>query len=101
MGIEVLPVKYGSPTKVVPGYDVQVLDDDGHAVKAGDLGNIVVKLPLPPGTLPTLWHNDEGFRQSYLTRFPGYYNTGDAGFIKEDGYLFILTRDDKRIGTTS
>ncbi|MFC3674422.1 propionyl-CoA synthetase [Ferrovibrio xuzhouensis] len=94
MGIEVLPVKYGSPTKVVPGYDVQVLDDDGQAVKVGDIGNIVVKLPLPPGTLPTLWHNDEGFRKSYLARFPGYYNTGDAGFIDEDGYLFIMSRTD-------
>lgn len=94
MGIEQLPVKHGSPTRIVPGYDVQVLDDDGHPVKAGDIGNIVIKLPMPPGCLPTLWHNDEGFRKSYLTRFPGYYNTGDAGFIDEDGYIFIMSRTD-------
>ncbi|MFN4163463.1 MAG: propionyl-CoA synthetase [Ferrovibrio sp.] len=94
MGIEQLPVKHGSPTRVVPGYDVQVVDDDGHPVKAGDIGNIVIKLPLPPGCLPTLWNNDEGFKKSYLTRFPGYYNTGDAGFIDEDGYIFIMSRTD-------
>jgi len=94
MGIEQLPIKYGSPTKVVPGYDVQVIDDEGGPVKAGDIGNIVIKLPLPPGCLPTLWHNDEGFKKSYLARFPGYYNTGDAGFIDEDGYLFIMSRTD-------
>ncbi|MFN4311954.1 MAG: propionyl-CoA synthetase [Ferrovibrio sp.] len=94
MGIEHLPVKHGSPTRIVPGYDVQVLDDDGHPLKAGDIGNIVIKLPLPPGCLPTLWNNDEGFRKSYLSRFPGYYNTGDAGFIDEDGYIFIMSRTD-------
>lgn len=94
MGIEQLPVKHGSPTRIVPGYDVQVVDDDGHPVKAGDIGNIVIKLPLPPGCLPTLWNNDEGFKKSYLTRFPGYYNTGDAGFIDEDGYIFIMSRTD-------
>lgn len=94
MGIEHLPVKHGSPTKTVPGYDVQVVDDDGHPVKAGDIGNIVIKLPLPPGCLPTLWNNDEGFKKSYLARFPGYYNTGDAGFIDEDGYIFIMSRTD-------
>jgi len=94
MGIEVLPVKHGSPTRIVPGYDVQVLDDDGHPVKAGDIGNIVIKLPMPPGCLPTLWNNDEGFKKSYLARFPGYYNTGDAGFIDEDGYIFIMSRTD-------
>lgn len=94
MGIEVLPVKHGSPTRIVPGYDVQVLDDEGHPVKAGDIGNIVIKLPMPPGCLPTLWNNDDGFRKSYLARFPGYYNTGDAGFIDEDGYIFIMSRTD-------
>jgi propionyl-CoA synthetase len=94
MGIEQLPVKHGSPTRIVPGYDVQVLDDDGHPVKAGDIGNIVIKLPMPPGCLPTLWNNDEGFKKSYLARFPGYYNTGDAGFIDEDGYIFIMSRTD-------
>lgn len=94
MGIEQLPVKHGSPTRIVPGYDVQVLDDDGHPVKAGDIGNIVIKLPMPPGCLPTLWNNDDGFKKSYLARFPGYYNTGDAGFIDEDGYIFIMSRTD-------
>ncbi|WP_341703413.1 propionyl-CoA synthetase [Ferrovibrio sp.] len=94
MGIEHLPVKHGSPTRVVPGYDVQVIDDEGQPVKAGDIGNIVIRLPLPPGCLPTLWNNDDGFRKSYLSRFPGYYNTGDAGFIDEDGYLFIMSRTD-------
>lgn len=94
MGIEQLPVKHGSPTRVVPGYDVRVLDDEGRPVKAGDIGNIVIKLPLPPGCLPTLWNNDEGFRKSYLARFPGYYNTGDAGFIDADGYIFIMSRTD-------
>lgn len=73
---------------------MQVVDDDGHPVKAGDIGNIVIKLPLPPGCLPTLWNNDEGFKKSYLARFPGYYNTGDAGFIDEDGYIFIMSRTD-------
>ena len=94
MGIEQLPVKHGSPTRIVPGYDVQVLDDEGHPVQAGDIGNIVIKLPMPPGCLPTLWNNDEGFKKSYLARFPGYYNTGDAGFIDEDGYIFIMSRTD-------
>ena len=94
VGIELLPVKHGSPTRIVPGYDVQVIDDDAQPVKAGDIGNIVIRLPLPPGCLPTLWHNDEGFKKSYLARFPGYYNTGDAGFIDEDGYIFIMSRTD-------
>jgi len=95
MGLELLKVKYGSATRAVPGYDVQVLDDDGHPVaKAGDIGNIVIKLPMPPGCLPTLWQNDAGFIKSYLSRFDGYYNTGDAGYIDEDGYIFIMSRTD-------
>ncbi len=95
MGLELLPVKHGSATCAVPGYDVQVLDDDGRQVpEAGTIGNIAIKLPLPPGCLPTLWHNDEGFKKSYLARFPGYYNTGDAGFIDEDGYIYIMSRTD-------
>ncbi|MBX3455595.1 propionyl-CoA synthetase [Ferrovibrio sp.] len=95
MGLELLPVKHGSATCAVPGYDVQVLDDDGHPVaKPGDIGNIAIKLPLPPGCLPTLWNNDEGFKKSYLARFPGYYNTGDAGFIDADGYIYIMSRTD-------
>ncbi len=95
MGLELLPVKHGSATCAVPGYDVQVLDDEGVPVpEPSKIGNIAIKLPLPPGCLPTLWQNDEGFKKSYLTRFPGYYNTGDAGFIDEDGYIYIMSRTD-------
>jgi propionyl-CoA synthetase len=94
MGLEALPVKPGSPTVPMPGYDVRVLDDDGHDVERGKLGNIVVKLPLPPGCLPTLWNADERFGPSYLDRFPGYYATADAGYRDEDGYLFIMGRTD-------
>ncbi len=94
MGIERLPVKIGSPSVPMPGYDVQVLGDDGHPLPAGELGAIAVKLPLPPGTLPTLWNAEERFKSSYLTAFPGYYETGDAGMIDEDGYLYIMARTD-------
>ena len=94
MGIEKLPVKIGSPAVAMPGYDVQVLDDAGHPLPPGDLGAIAVKLPLPPGTLPTLWNAEERFKSSYLTTFPGYYETGDAGMIDEDGYLYIMARTD-------
>jgi propionyl-CoA synthetase len=94
MGLGLLPVKYGSPAVPMPGYDVQVLDDAGHPVAAGTLGNIVVKLPLPPGCLPTLWNAENRFRDAYLAEFPGYYKTADAGFIDEDGYLFIMARTD-------
>jgi propionyl-CoA synthetase len=93
-GIELLKVKHGSPTKPVPGYDVRVVDDGNHEVKRGQIGNIVVKLPMPPGCLPTLWQNDERYRASYLEEFPGYYKTGDAGMIDEDGYLFVMARTD-------
>ncbi|MEZ5841378.1 MAG: propionyl-CoA synthetase [Hyphomicrobiales bacterium] len=94
VGLGQLPVKYGSPTVAMPGYDVQVLDDAGHPVKPGTLGNIVVKLPLPPACLPTLWNNDERFKAGYLEEFPGFYKTADAGFMDEDGYLFIMARTD-------
>ena len=94
MGIEALPVKIGSPTVAMPGYDVQVLDEGGHPMKAGELGAIAVKLPLPPGTLPNLWNAEKRFVKSYLTTFPGYYETGDAGMIDEDGYLYIMARTD-------
>ncbi len=94
LGIEELPVKIGSPSVPMPGYDVQVLDEGGHPVAAGTLGAIAVKLPLPPGTLPTLWNAEERFKKSYLTTFPGYYETGDAGYIDEDGYLYIMARTD-------
>ncbi|MFP4477054.1 MAG: propionyl-CoA synthetase [Desulfatibacillaceae bacterium] len=94
MGLHRFPVKPGSPTKSVPGWNVQVLDPGGEPVPPGEIGAIVVKLPLPPGTLPTLWQNDEGFIRSYLSQFPGYYSTGDAGYIDEDGYIFVMTRTD-------
>ena len=94
MGLGMLPVKPGSPTKAVPGYDVRVLDDDGRETPAGTVGNVAIRLPLPPGCLPTLWHNDDGYVRSYLTQFPGYYATSDAGFVDEDGYLFIMGRTD-------
>lgn len=93
-GIEALPVKIGSPTVAMPGYDVQILDDAGHQMPAGELGAIAIKLPLPPGTLPTLWNAEDRFRKSYLDTFPGYYETGDAGMIDEDGYLYIMARTD-------
>lgn len=94
VGIGQLPVKRGSPTMAMPGYDVRVLDDAGHEVADGQLGNIVVKLPLPPSCLPTLWHADTRFRESYLDEFPGYYKTSDAGYRDSDGYLFIMGRTD-------
>jgi propionyl-CoA synthetase len=93
-GIEELPVKIGSPSVPMPGYDVQILDEAGHPMKAGELGAIAVKLPLPPGTLPTLWNAEDRFRKSYLQQCPGYYETGDAGMIDEDGYLYIMARTD-------
>jgi propionyl-CoA synthetase len=94
VGLGLLPVKPGSPTKPVAGWDVQVLDTNGRAAKAGEIGALVCKLPLPPGSLPTLWHADERYKRSYLSEFAGYYQTGDAGFIDEDGYVFVMTRTD-------
>ena len=94
VGLGILPVKYGSPAVPMPGYDVQVLDEAGQPLKAGELGAICVKLPLPPCCLPTLWQNDERFKESYLSAFPGYYETADAGYVDEDGYLYIMARTD-------
>ncbi|MCG6891965.1 MAG: AMP-binding protein, partial [Desulfobacteraceae bacterium] len=94
MGIEPLPVKAGSPTVAVPGYDIRVLDDSGAEVPRGKSGNIVVKLPLPPGVLPTLWGNRQRFYDTYLSRFEGYYLTGDAGVMDEEGYLWVMSRID-------
>jgi propionyl-CoA synthetase len=94
MGIEPLPVKHGSPTKLVPGWDVRVVNEEGREAKRGDIGALVCKLPLPPGTFPTLWNADERFLDSYMRAFPGYYNTGDAGFIDEDGYVYVMARTD-------
>jgi propionyl-CoA synthetase len=93
-GLTPLPVKAGSASVSVPGYDVQVLDDAGDAVAAGKIGNLVIRLPLPPGTLTTLWQNDAGYRDGYLNRYPGYYLTGDAGYIDSDGYVWIMSRID-------
>jgi len=94
MGIEPLPVKAGSPTVAVPGYDIRVLDDEGRELPRGETGNIVVKLPLPPGTLPTLWGNRQRYFDNYLARFDGYYLTGDAGILDEAGYLWVMSRID-------
>jgi len=93
-GIEELPVKEGSPTRAMPGYDVRIVDDDCQEVPRGTEGNIVVKLPLPPGTLTTLWRNDERFVKSYMTKFPGFYETSDGGYIDEDGYVYVMGRMD-------
>jgi propionyl-CoA synthetase len=92
--LELLLVKPGSCAKAVPGYDVRVLGDNGEEVPPGHIGNIVIKLPLPPGCLPTLWNNDVGFRESYLSAYPGYYETADAGYKDEDDYLWIMSRTD-------
>jgi propionyl-CoA synthetase len=94
LGLEALPVKHGSPSVPMPGYDIRVLDDGGDPLPAGTLGNVVVKLPLPPGCLPTLWNADERFRVAYLDEFKGFYKTADAGYIDDDGYLFIMSRTD-------
>ncbi len=94
VGLGMLPVKVGSPSVAMPGYDVQILDEGGHPVAPGTMGAIVVKLPLPPGTLPNLWHAQDRFLKSYLDHFPGYYETGDAGYVDEDGYLYIMARTD-------
>jgi propionyl-CoA synthetase len=94
VGLGMLPVKPGSPTKPVPGYDVRVLGEDGREVPAGTIGSIMIRLPMPPGCLPTLWNNDEGYRQSYLTAVEGHYLTGDAGYKDEDGYVYIMSRVD-------
>ena len=93
-GIELLPVVPGSPTKPVPGFDIRVLDEQGDEVAAGDIGALAIKLPLPPGSFTTLWGNDERFVSSYFKTFPGYYETGDAGFIDENGYVFVMARTD-------
>jgi propionyl-CoA synthetase len=93
-GLELLPIKHGSPTKALPGWDVRVLDEEGHEVKAGEIGSLVCRLPLPPGTLPSLWQAEERFFQSYLEQYPGYYLTADAGMVDEDGYVYVMARTD-------
>jgi len=94
VGLGRLPVKYGSPTVPMPGYDMAILDEAQAPVAAGEMGAICIKLPLPPGCFPTLWQNDARFRDSYLAEFPGYYSTSDAGYRDEDGYLYIMARTD-------
>jgi propionyl-CoA synthetase len=94
VGLGAFPVKLGSPGKPMPGYDIRVLDDAGHDVPAGTLGNIVCKLPLPPSGFPTLWSAPERFMSSYMEEYPGFYATSDAGIIDEDGYVFIMARTD-------
>ncbi|WP_298494734.1 propionyl-CoA synthetase [uncultured Maritimibacter sp.] len=94
VGIELLETKLGSPAVPMPGYDMKIFDEAGQPLPPGQLGAIVAKLPLPPGTLPTLWNAEERFRKSYLNTFPGYYETGDAGYMDEDGYLYIMARTD-------
>ena len=94
LGIEALPIKIGSPSVAMPGYEVHILDEAGNRQPENTLGAIAIKLPLPPGTLPTLWNAEERYRSSYLTTFPGYYETGDAGIVDEDGYLYIMARTD-------
>ncbi|MFY9836589.1 MAG: propionyl-CoA synthetase [Xanthobacteraceae bacterium] len=94
LGLGMLPVKHGSPTVAMPGYDVRIVDEGCHELPAGKMGSIVVKLPLPPSCLPTLWQADARMRESYLDEFPGYYKTADAGFKDEDGYIFVMGRTD-------
>jgi propionyl-CoA synthetase len=94
LGLHHYAVKEGSPTKAAPGWNLKVVDENTNPVKPGEIGALVAKLPLPPGTLPTLWNNDQGFLAAYMEEFPGYYKTADAGFIDEDGYVFVMSRTD-------
>jgi propionyl-CoA synthetase len=94
VGLGQLPVKHGSPTVPMPGYDIQVLGEDNKRLKRGKTGSLAIRLPLPPGCLPTLWENDKRFRDSYLVDHPGYYKTADAGYIDADGYVFVMARTD-------
>jgi propionyl-CoA synthetase len=94
LGIELLPVVPGSPARAVPGYDVQVLDEEGRPVPAGTIGALVIRAPLPPGTFTTLWNAEDRFVKAYFSRYPGYYETGDAGYIDDNGYVFVMARTD-------
>ncbi len=94
LGLGMLPVKHGSPAVPMPGYDVQILDDRCEQVPVGTTGAISIKLPLPPGCFPTLWNDDARFRESYLEEFPGYYKTADAGYVDDDGYVYVMSRTD-------
>jgi propionyl-CoA synthetase len=99
LGIEALPVKPGSPARAIPGYDVRVLDEDGNDVPAGEIGAICLRLPLPPGCTPTLWNGRDRWIETYLSRFPGNYMTADAGYLDDDGYLYVMSRIDDVINT--
>lgn len=99
IGLGHIPTRYGACAAPVPGYDLRVFDDAGNEAQPGKLGSLAIKLPLPPGTLPSLYNNDERYVDEYLTRFPGYYNTGDAGLIDKDGYVHIMGRTDDIINT--
>ena len=99
LGIEHLPVVPGSPTRPVPGWDIHVVDGAGEELPSGEIGALVVKLPMPPGSSPTLWNADERYREVYLSTFPGYYQTADAGYVDEDGYVFVMSRTDDIINT--
>jgi propionyl-CoA synthetase len=101
LGLVPLPVKAGSPTRPTPGWNVQVLDDAGHPAAPGEIGNLVIKLPLPPGALTTLWQADDRFIKSCLDHFPGYYASGDAGTMDADGYIFVMTRTDDIINVAA
>ncbi|MGI9018431.1 MAG: propionyl-CoA synthetase [Euzebya sp.] len=94
MGIQHLPVKPGSATVAMPGWDIQILDEEANQCEAGQIGNVVAKLPLPPGTFPTLWHDEDRYVESYMSRYPGYYLTGDAGVVDDEGYVSIMSRID-------
>jgi propionyl-CoA synthetase len=94
LGIELLPIVPGSPARPVPGYDVQVLDANGNPVAPGDIGALVIKSPLPPGNFTTLWNAEDRFKQAYFSKFPGYYETGDAGYIDDNGYVYVMARTD-------
>jgi len=101
LGLGSHPVKYGSVTHAVPGYDVKCVDDEGRPVIPGKLGNIVIKLPLPPGCVTSMWYQEHAkFKRAYLEKFPGFYNTGDAGIIDSEGYLHIMSRTDDIINVS-
>ena len=94
LGIEQLPTEYGSSTVPMPGFDVRIVDESGSEMPQGGHGAIVIKLPLPPGCLLSLWEDDEAFLKSYFEEYPGYYKTGDAGYIDDKGYIFVMSRVD-------
>jgi propionyl-CoA synthetase len=94
LGIEPLPIVPGSPARAVPGYDVVILDEEGQVVSDDTIGALAIRLPLPPGTFTTLWNAEERYEKAYFSRFPGFYETGDAGYIDDNGYVFVMARTD-------